>query len=369
MGPKLLSTNKRRRGEAIMTKKFFLDIHAIQTVPPSNINRDDTGTPKSAQYGGVRRARVSSQAWKRAIRDYFHTNGDINNVGVRTLNVADYVAKKIQTLDPTHELEDTIEMAAATLKNAGISLTKENKARALFFLGDTQANELAKAAIDEEKDKKKLKAILTKNPAVDIALFGRMVADDPSLNEDASAQVAHSISTHAVQSEFDFYTALDDLAPEDNAGAGMLGTMEFNSSTLYRYGNVAVHELSRQLNNVDSTVNTLSLFIEAFSNSLPTGKVNTFANQTLPQAILVSVRTDRPVNLVNAFEAPIHSNEGFTQSSIERLSKEYRRTQQFVKSPAFILTIGVDELGEKMASLEDLIQTFESKMKKLIMDE
>lgn len=352
-----------------MTKRLFLDVHAIQTVPPSNINRDDTGTPKTAQYGGVRRARVSSQAWKRAIRDYFYANGDISNVGVRTLNVVDYVANKIQKLDAELELDEAIDMAAATLKSAGISLTPENKARALFFLGDTQANELAQAAIDEEKDKKKLKEILVKNPAVDIALFGRMVADDPSLNEDASAQIAHSISTHAVQTEFDFYTALDDLAPEDNAGAGMLGTMEFNSSTLYRYGNVAIHELSRQLSDRSSTINTLSLFIEAFSNSLPTGKINTFANQTLPQAIMVSVRTDRPVNFVNAFEVPIHSKEGFVEPSIARLSKEYQNTQKFVKSPVFTLTIGVDELGEKMDSLEDLIQTFENKMKELIMDE
>lgn len=352
-----------------MTKRLFLDVHAIQTVPPSNINRDDTGTPKTAQYGGVRRARVSSQAWKRAIRDYFYANGDISNVGVRTLNVVDYVANKIQKLDAELELDKAIDMAAATLKSAGISLTPENKARALFFLGDTQANELAQAAIDEEKDKKKLKEILVKNPAVDIALFGRMVADDPSLNEDASAQIAHSISTHAVQTEFDFYTALDDLAPEDNAGAGMLGTMEFNSSTLYRYGNVAIHDLSRQLSDRSSTINTLSLFIEAFSNSLPTGKINTFANQTLPQAVMVSVRTDRPVNFVNAFEVPIHSKEGFVEPSIARLSKEYQNTQQFVKSPAFTLTIGVDELGEKMDSLEDLIQTFENKMKELIMDE
>ena len=93
-----------------------------------------------------------------------------------------------------------------------------------------------------------------------------MVADDPSLNEDASSQVAHAISTHGVQTEFDFYTAVDDLAPEDNAGAGMLGTIEFNTSTLYRYANVAVHELTRQLGNEQTVINTLKLFVEAFSN-------------------------------------------------------------------------------------------------------
>lgn len=117
-----------------------------------------------------------------------------------------------------------------------------------------------------------------------------MVTDDPSLNEDASSQVAHAISTHAVQTEFDFFTAVDELSPEDNAGAGMLGTVEYNSSTLYRYANVAIHELLVQLGEKKSVVNNLKLFVEAFANSMPTGKVNTFANQTLPQALVLSLR-------------------------------------------------------------------------------
>ena len=138
---------------------------------------------------------------------------------------------------------------------------------------------------------KEVQEILRKDPAIDIALFGRMVADDPSLNEDASSQVAHAISTHGVQTEFDFYTAVDDLARRITP-CRYAGTIEFNTSTLYRYANVAVHELTRQLGNEQTVINTLKLFVEAFSNSLPTGKVNTFANQTLPQTVLVALRED-----------------------------------------------------------------------------
>lgn len=185
---------------------------------------------------------------------------------------------------------------------------EKGKLRALLFLTKTQVEKIAEAAIEGKKDKKSLKRILNEEHTLDISLFGRMVASDPSLNEDASAQVAHAISTHAVQTEFDYYTAVDDLAPEDNAGAGMLGTIEFNSSTLYRYANVAAHELVRQLVDKEAVVSALQLFIEAFSNSMPTGKVNTFANQTLPQALIVIVRRDRPVNLVSAFENPVKSN-------------------------------------------------------------
>ena len=320
--------------------RLFIDIHVIQTVPPSNINRDDTGSPKTAQYGGTRRARVSSQAWKKAVRDYFNENGAQENVGVRTLEVPQYIANEIIRLDPERSQEDALKMAEKAINDANIK-TQGGKTKALFFIGSEQAKALAREVLQGTEDKKILQEILNNNPAVDIALFGRMVADDPSLNEDASAQVAHAISTHAVQTEFDFFTAIDDLQPEDNAGAGMLGTIEFNSSTMYRYANVAVHELYRQLGDKEQTINALRLFIEAFANSMPTGKSNTFANQTLPQAVLVTVRGDRPVNLVSAFEEPVKSSDGYVQKSIEKLFQELKSVEKFVQIP--VLTRYVTE--------------------------
>lgn len=353
--------------------RLFLDIHAIQTLPPSNINRDDTGSPKTAQYGGVRRARVSSQSWKKAIRDYFNENGNQNNVGVRTKNIVEYVANKIITMDDTVGLEEAMELANNILKKAGVS-TKDFKAKALFFLGDVQANKLAQAALDQVSDKEELQELLRKNPAIDIALFGRMVADDPSLNEDASAQVAHAISTHAVQTEFDFFTAIDDLSPEDNAGAGMLGTIEFNSSTLYRYANVAVHELVKQLANEQSVVNSLKLFVEAFANSLPTGKANTFANQTLPQALVVTVRPDRPVNLVSAFEVPVKSTTGYVNESIDKFANEFIKVEKFVHQPLVTFYVSTDEgdilkkIGEEKGSLTELIEDLSNELYPLIQE-
>ena len=340
--------------------RLFLDLHAIQTLPPSNINRDEIGSPKTAQYGGVRRARVSSQSWKIAIRDYFNENGDKSNVGIRTKHIVSYVAEKIREMDTEVDKEKSMDMAEKVINAAGVK-TADKKAKALFFLGDEQAKALAKAAIDGEKDKKTIQGLLRKNPAIDIALFGRMVADDPSLNEDASSQFAHAISTHAVQSEFDFYTAVDDSAPEDNAGAGMLGTVEFNSSTLYRYANVSVHQLLNQLKDKEATINTIKLLIEAFANSLPTGKVNTFANQTLPQAILITLRSDRPVNLVSAFEVPIQSNTGYVEKSIEKLLEELEKVEAFVEKPVESLYLSSENVGMKDSikrekSLKDLVE-------------
>ncbi len=350
--------------------RLFLDVHVIQTVPPSNINRDDTGSPKTAQYGGVRRARVSSQSWKKAMRDYFLDNSAKENVGVRTLEIVDFIKEKIINIDNTIGDEEAKILAAEAIKNAGITL-KDDKAKALFFIGNSQGEKLAKAAINGEKDKKTLQEIIKNNPAIDIALFGRMVADDPSLNEDASSQVAHAISTHAIQTEFDFFTAVDDRSPEDNAGAGMLGTVEYNSSTLYRYANVAIHELLNQLKDKESTINTLKLFVKAFSNSMPTGKANTFANQTLPQLLLLEIRQDRPVNLVNTFENPVKSKEGYVEESIKRLFEAEKKVDKFAETPVQSYYVIADEQNidtesTKLESIKELLDVIEGELSELL---
>lgn len=347
-------------------KRLYMDVHAIQVLPPSNINRDDTGSPKTAQYGGVRRARVSSQAWKRAMRSYFQENSPEDGVGVRTKDIVSYVARKIISQAPEIDHDTAFKEAENALNNAGISTTKDHMAKALFFMGDRQAEMLAKAVVDgkhTKADKNKLQQILTDNPEIDIALFGRMVADDPKLNTDAVCQVAHAISTHAVQTEFDYYTAMDDLSPEDQSGAGMLGNIEYNSSTLYRYANISVHEFMKMLGDEVSTVAACKLFIEAFSNSMPTGKINTFANQTLPSFVMVTLREDRPVNLVSAFEQPVQvsAGSGYVNKSIEKLAAEYEKAGKFVDAPLdnFYLNVTeqcIDGAGENCDNLRDLLQ-------------
>ena len=358
-----------------MNNRLFLDMHIIQTLPPSNINRDDTGSPKTALYGGVRRARVSSQSWKAAMRNYFKESGEVANVGVRTKDIVRYIARKIKDIDINDQMseKEALNRAEEALKQVGITL-KDNKdktakeAKALFFLGDRQANDIAKMAAEAEEDakgkltfdKKVLQGILNDHVAIDIALFGRMVADDPSLNEDASSQVAHAISTHKVQTEFDYFTAADDLSPEDNAGAGMLGNIEYNSSTLYRYANIALHEFLNQLKDKGSMINAVKLFAEAFAKSLPTGKINTFANQTLPSILVINLRDDRPVSLVTAFEKPVRSEEGYIEGSVKKLAEEMTRVEKFVNKPVKTLYIAMDKVdiseGEELTTLDELLE-------------
>lgn len=300
----------------------YLDIHALQAVPPSNINRDETGSPKTATYGGVRRARVSSQSWKRAIRQSFGTFLDTTEIGVRSKRLVDKIADEIVAVDSSltgeaHNLAVDV-LAAAGIKTEKPKRGKKDETDAegsaesgyLIFLSNLQASNLAEYAVETHRAgnkpaKKDVVNIANSDHSFDIALFGRMVAELTDLRVDAAAQVAHAISVHAVDNEFDYFTAVDDNATGDHAGAGMIGTVEFNSSTLYRYATVNLDALNQHLGDAEATSRAAQAFVQAFVTSMPTGKQNTFANRTLPQAVVVSLRTDQPVNLVGAFEVPV----------------------------------------------------------------
>lgn len=325
-----------------------LEVHALQTVPPSCLNRDDTGTPKTALYGGVRRARVSSQAWKRATRRDFHELLDPSELGVRTRQVAELLAGRIQRLDSSIEWSHALALAAETVQAATGSKIEVPKRRAeaakkkgepepapeskyLLFLSAHQLDGLAELAVKGRDDitaylkdkanKNQAKQIADSRHSVDIALFGRMVADGADINVDAAAQVAHAISVHEVDNESDYYTAVDDYkmrqGDEENGesedrGAGMIGTVEFNSATLYRYAALDIDLLRRNLDAgrgeesgaPDPVRRAVEVFIQCFLTSLPTGKLNTFAHHTLPDAVVIKVRSARPINFVAAFEEP-----------------------------------------------------------------
>jgi len=341
-------------------QRLYMDMHILQTVPPSCVNRDDTGSPKMAVYGGVTRARVSSQSWKRAMRLMFHDFLTEDQLGYRTKRIIGMVADEVRKLggaDPETSTKTIMEDAGLKIKSV------EKGTDALFFISSMQARALAELIVYGPKTEKKatqkaLQKALNENPSIDIALFGRMVADDPLLKIDACAQVAHSISTHKVMNEYDYFTAVDDMAPEDNAGAGHIGSVEYNSSTLYRYATVAIHDLQKQIG--DLTVHVACEFVRAFACSMPTGKQNTFANRTLPDALLVCLRTDQPINLVGAFEKPVPaSDEGYVAVSANRLYAHARDLYtSFAGSPAAVFVTGklLDAFAEPMP-LPSLLDT------------
>ena len=340
----------------------FVDIHVIQSLPPSCVNRDDTGSPKTAMYGGVRRARVSSQAWKHAMREMFKEYFDESELSERTKKIVEKVADQICTLFNTNK-DDAMTAAEKIINQAGVS-TKASEAKALFFMSSKQAENMARMALmNPLPGKKEVQVALNEGRGIDIALFGRMVADDPGLNTDASVQVAHAISTHKVENEYEYYTAMDDRTPKDQTGAGMIGTIEFNSSTLYRYATVAAHDLKNNLGDSNTVAKAVKEFVRAFVCSMPTGKLNTFANSTPPYAVMVAFRQDQPVNLVGAFETPVKAGEGGYQEKSAKYLTDYTQVvyNSFFNAPekAFVTTVGneLTGLGEVLELPELLKRT------------
>ena len=335
---------------------MYVDFHVIQTVPPSCVNRDDTGRPKTAVYGGVNRARVSSQSWKHAMREMFKELFSDEELGFRTKYAAALIEERL--VAGGMAAEKASKAAAEALSNTGLKVNekKENSTGALFFISAVQAQKLAELMLNGEKDKKCYKEALKASPSVDIALFGRMAADDPDLNVDAASQVAHSISTHAIQNEYDYFTAVDDCSPADNAGAGHLGTMEFNSATLYRYATVNVRELQETIGT--DAADAVRGFAEAFICSMPTGKQNSYANRTLPDMVYVTIRSDQPVNLSGAFEQPVSGHEGFAAKSEEALFAHAQKVyEDYCGAPVQSFVIGHDAvIGAEKTNLKALLE-------------
>ncbi|WHT23392.1 type I-E CRISPR-associated protein Cas7/Cse4/CasC [Crossiella sp. CA-258035] len=352
--------------------RTILDVHIIQSVPPSNINRDDTGSPKTAVYGGRRRARVSSQAWKRATREAFPAHLDRSELGMRTRQVVEVLATEITRQAPALA-ERAADLAGEVLTAIGIKTKAARKDGAapesefLLFLSHRQIESLAELAVTAATEagdgkvsinKQEAKARADREHSVDIALFGRMVASATDLNVEAAVQVAHALSVHAVDNEYDYFTAVDDSKKnndDEDAGAGMIGTVEFNSSTLYRYAALDLDALCDNLGDATAAVRAAEAFTRAFITSMPSGKQNTFANRTLPDAVLLIVRQRQPINLVGAFEEVVEDNaeHGRVHAAIGKLAEHARELHTaFDETPVAAWTFGIGE--KKIAPLAEL---------------
>lgn len=240
-----------------------------------------------------------------------------------------------------------------------------------MFLSARQRDGLAELAIEGREDikaflkdkdnKAKAKSIADTHHSVDIALFGRMVADGADINVDAAAQVAHAISVHEVENESDYYTAVDDKNPEEETGAGMIGTVEFNSATLYRYAAVDVDLLRKNLGEglredepvTEPLRRAVEAFVRGFVESLPTGKINTFGNHTLPDAVIVKLRSARPISFVGAFEEPVTAEAGHVAQASARLA-EYVPQVERAYGAADDVDTWVVRVGEHTAKLSGL---------------
>ena len=342
---------------------MLLEFHILQNHSPANLNRDDMGAPKSCFFGGAQRARISSQCLKRSIRrsDCFERALEEAKVplGTRTRKLPALVGQQVEKmlLDNGVEAELAAQLReVAEDKASGFGNEKGNEqkrsegkdprtAQTMFLTDndiaavaqvigakalevaqdkpDKAVKEFEKVKAKELQDTKELRE--WRPVTVAVALFGRMVTSPAFQDVEASMQVAHALSTHRVEMEFDYFTAVDDLSKSeghDEMGADMLGDVEFNSACFYKYFSLHVDGLLENLDGAKEVAQTvIPAFLEASLVTTPSGKQNTFAAHNLPSAVLVEARPHpQPVSYANAFEKPIRGGQdGLVTESVKAL--------------------------------------------------
>ncbi len=309
-----------------------LELHIIQSVPVACLNRDDLNSPKTAMFGGVQRARVSSQSWKRAIREMAKELLPEKFQGERTRLMYEPLLKAMneQKIDAEEAASAAQGIIDALVKIDAKSKDKV-KSTTLYFMSPLEVDTLAKAYAEKRDPKKAIKAIDAKalHDAADISLFGRMVASDHSLTIEAASMFAHVLSTHKADNEIDFFSAVDDLQPREEAGAGMTGTLEFNSATYYRFAALNLDMLADTghlgMLDQEERQKIVATFLEATIKAIPGARKNTMNANTLPACVLGIVREQgHPVQLVNAFETPVRASAaGYSEASITAMRAEY----------------------------------------------
>lgn len=374
-----------------------IEIHVLQNFAPSNLNRDDTGSPKDAEFGGYRRARVSSQCLKRAVREYFKAGKllDPAHLAERTKRLAQEAADRLAAKGrpPADALRAAKAAVTAVLPKSEDG--DEHKTPYLLFLGRGEIERFA-AEVEKHWDAfsavpqattsepapeaprargkgkakpaaagpaipegfaKAVAALLDGGKAADLALFGRMLADLPERNVNAACQVAHAISTNKIHTtEMDYFTAVDDLKPNDTAGADMIGTVEFNSACFYRYANLDVGQLAVNLQgDADLARKTAAAFLTAFVHAVPSGKQNTFAAHNPASLVFVTVRTGGPVSLANAFVRPVtpRGDESLVANSVLALDDYYGRLTKMHGDGGLVRSAVAQMEGVALQNLKD----------------
>jgi CRISPR system Cascade subunit CasC len=389
---------------------MIVELHIIQNFAPSNLNRDDTNTPKDCVFGGHRRARISSQCVKRTVRNHESFKSTIRSAGgdiaVRTKRVIGKVADLLAEINGKNH-EESMKVAERAIALFGVKRDdkRSDKTKILLYLGEKELQEIAEISSkywndlsayevkieddetdedgDSKRKKKDKKPKLTSEQkaiqkelhyvvseerlkggayAVDIALFGRMVADKnvKSMNVDAACQVAHAISTNKVEMEMDYFTAVDDLLPEEESGSDMIGVVEYNSSCFYRYSLIDVEKLRENLGfNDDLLRATILGYLEASIKAIPTGKQNGMAAQNPAGYARVVVREDGfPWSLANAFQKPVSAgrDESLEERSIAALNDYFDRLVKVYGDSSIKCDIHFNVYDSQSRSLKQMLQ-------------
>ncbi|WP_298504434.1 type I-E CRISPR-associated protein Cas7/Cse4/CasC [uncultured Sphaerochaeta sp.] len=313
--------------------KKFLQIHVLTSYPPANLNRDDLGRPKTAIVGGTTRLRVSSQSLKRAWRtsDIFEQKIGGTN-GIRTKRFGETIFKALVEggikEEPALQWARSIAGSFGAIKSDKEKFPNNLQIEQLAFISPEEqkaALDLVKELIDKQQapTESQLRLLRANNSAADMALFGRMLAKDPSYNIEASVQVAHAFSVQKIVVEDDFFTAVDDLNEGiEDQGAGHMGDTEFASGVFYTYINIDRELLLDNLRGCAEQApsvwkNSIEGLVECIAKVAPTGKQNSFGSRAYAHYILAELGDQQPRTLSLAFIKDVGGD--IVQESIQKL--------------------------------------------------
>lgn len=326
----------------------LIELHILQSFPVSCLNRDDVGAPKSATFGGVPRARISSQCLKRAIREYGQDNlPEARFGGHRTKLIVQPLADALKAhgLDDKSAMEHASNIAnkLAKLDAKSVKEGEVPQVGTLTFLAPgelegiaAQVAELVKSdpkAKDYEKKLGQFAKAAGLMDAADIALFGRMAASMPSLTLEGAAMFSHALSTHKTVNDLDFFSAVDDRKPKgDDAGAGMIGTLEFNSAVYYRYAALNLDLLFDEDHlgglSTDARKAVVAAFIRSTALAVPGARKNSMNASVAPSYVLGTYKSaGQPMQLINAFETPVQG-AGLVGASVKALAEHHAELKE-----------------------------------------
>jgi CRISPR system Cascade subunit CasC len=337
----------------------LIELHILQSFPVSCLNRDDVGAPKSAIFGGVTRSRISSQCLKRAIREYAKELLPEFNQGIRTR----YIIPLFEQALGKHVSKEKAQKLAREV--AGffneIDNKDERRVKTAMFLSPREIDEISGelATISKKKepsdgDIQKACKKASRVDAADISIFGRMVANDSSVGVEAAGMFSHALSTHQVADYLDFFAAVDESKPEDvPAGAAITDTLAFTSATYYRYAALNLSWLTDSKNfcslaqlSKKERQKVVSTFLQATLLAVPSARKNSMNAHNPPAYALGLFReTGQPIQLVNAFEKPVWSKNGYIEPSIrEMLIHNYRMKDMFEVKPKVEVATGFETI-------------------------
>lgn len=319
----------------------FVQLHLLTAYAPANLNRDDTGRPKTAIMGGVERLRVSSQSLKRAWRISEQFGQALSDhIGVRTRRLGREVYQQLLAKEVAEKSALAIAAKIAEqfgtrkndkgVKNDLVNLDIEQ----LVHISPDEQQQIDRliallAAEDREPQEAELKLLRAQAGGVDIALFGRMLASEPGFNVEAACQVAHAIGVSAVTVEEDFFTAVDDLNRKEDTGSAHMGEQGFASALFYSYICISRDLLLKNLNGDEALVKrTLRALAETAVTVSPTGKQNSFASRAYASYVLAEIGAQQPRSLAVAFFNPVRGDHQVTEA-IQRLEGQ---EQKFVRA-------------------------------------